>query len=185
MRGPDLGNWCQKTRGKARWYVPGSRSTTERSPGPLSCPFPVCLRQGGGVGGRGDTRLMVSETGGQPPTRPITLLQRLPQPGSARREAEKDSGKRGRPTLACPGEPGCLIPGSPACRQTSTRVCLSSCCGPRDDPPWHAELSTAGAKGEQVGREAKKDRTLSGSPSVQSSCFQVCRGYFFHFDVFS
>lgn len=52
---------------------------------------------------------MVSETGGQPPTRPITLLQRLPQPGSARREAEKDSGKRGRPTLACPGEPGCLI----------------------------------------------------------------------------
>lgn len=65
--GPDLGNWCQKTRGKARWYVPGSQSTTERSPGPLSCPFPVFLCQGGGVGGRGDTRLMVSEAGGSRP----------------------------------------------------------------------------------------------------------------------
>lgn len=36
---PDLGNWCQETHRKARWYFPGSWSTMERSPGPLSCPF--------------------------------------------------------------------------------------------------------------------------------------------------
>ena len=100
LMGPDLGDWCQKTQGKARWYVPGSQSTTERSPGPLSSPFSSLSAPGQQwVGGRGDTRLMVSEAGGQPPTRPIKLLQRLPQPGSAGREAEKDS--RGREANPC------------------------------------------------------------------------------------
>ena len=138
------------------------------------------------MGGRGDTRLMVSEAGGQPPTRPIKLVQRLPQPGSAGREAEREGGQ---PLPAQESRAASSTvsssPGSPACRQTCTRVCLSSCCWQRDDPPWHAELSTAGANGEQVGREAEKDRTLvSGSLSVQSTCFQVCSGSFFHFDVF-
>lgn len=53
----------------------------------------VCARAA--VGGRPRRHKINGFRGrGQPPTRPIKLLQRLPQPGSAGREAEKDSGGR-------------------------------------------------------------------------------------------
>lgn len=46
---PDLGNGCQKTHRRARWYFPGSWSTMERSPEPPFTSFPksVCARAAG------------------------------------------------------------------------------------------------------------------------------------------
>lgn len=62
----------------------------------MSFPESVCARAAE-VGGRGDTRLMASEAGGQPPTHPAKILQRLPRAGSARREAENGCGEEASP----------------------------------------------------------------------------------------
>lgn len=72
------GEWVSETHRKARWYFQGSRFTVERSPGPLFMSFPesACARAAGaGAREAGRHKINGFRGRGQPPTRPVTILQ--------------------------------------------------------------------------------------------------------------
>ena len=120
----------------------------------MSFPESVCARAAG-VGGRGDTRLMASKAGGSRPLiqpRSSSDSPGLALPGVKRRKTvvrRSTLANRESPTASSTVSP---TPASPACGRTCAQVRLCGCCGQRY-PPLRGEPCTAGAKGEQGGRE--------------------------------
>ena len=90
--------------------------------GPFHVLSRVRLCQGGGGGRPRRHKINGFQGRGEPPTHPAKILQRLPRPGSARREAEKDCGEEVNPCQ--PGEPHCLIHCQPHACEPSLRADL-------------------------------------------------------------